>query len=354
MNSIRFYRIYDIGMEIDLNLLETVFANKYVTSRARFRRIRPKSIIMDTPPLLLNLEQISVVKEGITYDMSMVAKILDVGAVSLCIILELNRKDPGYLSDTAMLFPDQEDLSVYFNNSLGRLNEIISGNIPDFNVEEDFYEDYTIYTTEKLEDGFDPVQLLLCEKTDFSDQFREDTLRNVLSYSQDDLVIISWDGALIVSPETPDDILDLIEYANVQVFELRYYDRELINRIEKMYDDIGHADRMSWFGRMYRYHGIMVTTMEMYADLYEIIEKVNNLIKVTEDVYYAKVYETALREFRISQWSGSVTRKIDVLRENYSMLSDEVRIQHSYFLEWIIILLIAFEFGFALWQYMIK
>ena len=27
MTSIRFYRIYDIGMDIDLNLLETVFAN---------------------------------------------------------------------------------------------------------------------------------------------------------------------------------------------------------------------------------------------------------------------------------------------------------------------------------------
>ena len=82
-------------------------------------------------------------------------------------------------------------------------------------------------------------------------------------------------------------------------------------------------------------------------------ERVNNLIKVTEDVYYARVYETALKEFRIGQWSGSVTRKIDVLRENYSMLSDEVRIQHSYFLEWIVILLIGFEFLFAVWQYFI-
>jgi uncharacterized Rmd1/YagE family protein len=45
-----------------------------------------------------------------------------------------------------------------------------------------------------------------------------------------------------------------------------------------------------------------------------------------------------------------VTRKIDVIRENYSMLSDEVRIQHSNFLEWVIIILIALEFGLAIWQ----
>ncbi len=351
MTVIRFYRIYDIGMEIDLDRLEEIFGDRYVTSRARFRRIDPKSIVMDIPPLLLSLGNIPVLAGGKTYDMTMIAKILDIGAVSLCIVLDLKQEGPDCLCDTAVLFDDQEILSDHFNKALGELNNIIAENNPDFKLEIDFYEDYTIYIAGRFEEDLDPVQLLLCEKTEFSAQLREEILKNSLSYSVDDRVIISWDGALIVSPESPDDILDLIEYANVQVFELRYYDRELTKRIEKMYDDIGHADRMSWFGRMHRYHKIMVITMEMYANLYDVIERVNNLIKVTEDVYYAKVYETALREFRINQWSGSVTRKISVLRENYSMLSDEVRIQHSYFLEWIIILLIAFEFGFAVWQY---
>lgn len=45
-----------------------------------------------------------------------------------------------------------------------------------------------------------------------------------------------------------------------------------------------------------------------------------------------------------------MSRKIDVIRENYSMLSDEVRIQHSNFLEWVVILLIAFEIIVMLWE----
>jgi uncharacterized Rmd1/YagE family protein len=32
------------------------------------------------------------------------------------------------------------------------------------------------------------------------------------------------------------------------------------------------------------------------------------------------------------------------------MLSDEVRIGHSNLLEWVIIILIALEFGLAIWQ----
>jgi uncharacterized Rmd1/YagE family protein len=94
--------------------------------------------------------------------------------------------------------------------------------------------------------------------------------------------------------------------------------------------------------------------METQAEISETIEKVNNLIKVTEDVYYARVYATALKVMRSGQWSESVNRKIAVMRETYAMLSDEVRIQHSHLLEWVIIILIAFEFGFALWEYFFR
>jgi len=38
-----------------------------------------------------------------------------------------------------------------------------------------------------------------------------------------------------------------------------------------------------------------------------------------------------------------VNRKLATIRETYRMLSDEVNIQHAHFLEWIVILLIAFE-----------
>jgi hypothetical protein len=134
------------------------------------------------------------------------------------------------------------------------------------------------------------------------------------------------------------------------VLELRYYDRELTREMARMYDDIEHADRVSWFSRGGQYHAIMRHQMKISAEISETIEKVDNLIKVTEDVYYARVYASALKILRSGQWSESVSRKIDVIRENYSMLSDEVRIQHSNFLEWVVILLIAFEIVVMLWE----
>ena len=202
--------------------------------------------------------------------------------------------------------------------------------------------------TDRRDDSIDPVALLIGEKTNISPQIREDILRNSLSYTTDDLAILSWDSALLCNPDNPTDLIDLIEFANVQVLELRYYDRELTREMGKMYDDIEHADRMSQFRRGRQYHAIMVKLMETSAEISEIIEKVNNLIKVTEDVYYARVYATALKVLRSGQWSESVSRKIKVIQENYSMLSDEVRIQHSNFLEWVVIILIAFELVFMI------
>jgi len=350
MITLRFYRIYDIGREVNLDWLEKELARSFVTARTSFRRVKPKSIVMENPPLMLRLEPALVEQDGRPFDFTVVARIYDVGAVSLCFVYEKTDADLAVLEETALLFAGQEGLSDFFLKYLKTLGEIIKPHIKDFALNPDFFEDYTIHVTERLDDSIDPVVLLTGERTNISPQMREEIMKNTQCYTGDDCAILSWDAALLCNPEYPADLIDLIEYANVQVLELRYYDRELTRQMGKMYDDIEFADRPSRFRRMRHYHGIMAQLMETNAEISEVIEKIDNLIKVTEDVYYARVYATALKVMRIGQWSESVSRKIEVIRENYSMLSDEVRIQHSNFLEWVIIILIALEFALAIWE----
>jgi hypothetical protein len=291
-----------------------------------------------------------VEREGKQFEFTVVARVYDIGAISFCFILENEEAHFSTLEEIAFLFAGQEGLSEFYVQYLKTLGEIIKPHIKGFAINPDFFDDYTIYVTDHRDDSIDPVNLLIGEKINPSPQMREEIIRNSLSYTKEDLTILSWDSALLCNPESPTDLIDLIEFANVLVLELRYYDQELTHEMEKMYDDIEHADRLSQFRRSRQYHAIMAKQMETYAEISEVIEKVNNLIKVTEDIYYARVYATALKVLRSNQWSESVTRKIDVIRENYSMLSDEVRIQHSNFLEWIIIILITLEFGLAIWQ----
>jgi hypothetical protein len=351
--SLRYYRIYDIGREIDLDWLEGSLARTYFTARTSFIRLKPKSIMIEDPPLLIRMQPIQVERENRRFEFTAVARVYDIGAISFCFTHENPRADFTELEEIAFLFAGQEGLADFFEQYLQTLADILKPHIRNFAVNPDFFEDYTIYVTDRKGDTIDPVPLLIGERTPVSPQTREEITKNSLSYTMDDLAVLSWDSALLCDPESPTDLIDLIEFANVQVLELRYYDRELTRQIGKMYDDMEMADRsprFRWIRRMRQYHAIMAHLMESTAEVSEITEKVDNLIKVTEDVYYARVYAMVLKVLRSGQWSESVKRKIELIRENYSMLSGEVRIQHSNFLEWVIIILIALEFGLTIWQ----
>lgn len=350
MISLRFYRIYDTGHEIDLDQLERELARSYFTARASFLRVNPKSIMMDNPPLMLKMHDVSVEREGTTFNLVSIARIYDIGAISLCFAYEDADAHSSDLEEKALLFARHEGLSDLFDTYLKNIGEILGPHLPHFTIEPEFFEDYTIYVTNQIDETIDPAVLLSGERINFSAQMREEIIKNTLSYTTDDIAILSWDSALLCNPDNPTDLIELIEFANVQVLELRYYDRVLTRQMVKMYDDIEQADQMPRLRRMRKYHDIMAQLMETYAEISEITEKVNNLIKVTEDIYYARVYAMVLKVMRSSQWSDGVSRKIEVIHKNYSMLSEEVRIQHSDFLEWVIIVLIALELFLAIWK----
>ena len=60
MITLRFYRIYDIGREIDLDWLEKALAQNYFTARSSFVRVKPKSIMLEDPPLMIQMHPIRV------------------------------------------------------------------------------------------------------------------------------------------------------------------------------------------------------------------------------------------------------------------------------------------------------
>ena len=347
MFAIRFYRVYDTGLEIDLEAAPTAAG---ATARASFTRVSPKSIWIEHPPLLVRLPPVAVTVGGAPYVLSAVARVYEIGAISLCFVLEDPVAPPSALLPVALSFAGQRGLDRAYLDSLGVLRDVLGPELCARPLDPGFYEYYTVYVVDRDDPGLDPVQLLAGEVAAFSAATREDLLRNTLSYAIDDRAVLAWDAALLVAPEPPADLVELIEYAVVQVLELRYYDRVLTLQMQRMYDDIEAADRFGRFRRRREYRRLLNRLMETFAEVSEVTEGIENLIRVTEDVYYARVYATALRVLRADQWRASVDRKIDVVRANYQMLSDEVNREHGNFLEWVIIVLIALEFGFAIWE----
>jgi hypothetical protein len=85
---------------------------------------------------------------------------------------------------------------------------------------------------------------------------------------------------------------------------------------------------------------------DLYALIAEITDtnaRVENALKVTEDVYWNRVYSAALSTLRVEVWRRSITETLQVLRETAALLHDEAQEAWTTSLEVLVIVLIAVE-----------
>src|SRR6202041_3313354 len=68
---------------------------------------------------------------------------------------------------------------------------------------------------------------------------RDEVVRSGLSYYPTDLVVVGWAAALVYDkPEATSSVIDLLEYANTQLLEFRYYDEVLTTLLSNVYSSL--------------------------------------------------------------------------------------------------------------------
>lgn len=317
------YRIFDITEEIDLGVVERILSPEKPTSRLKLSRVRPKSIHIDNPPVTVELGGRELLLKGNVYPAIAAARIFDLGVVS--IVLKIKLPDSinfELLQDLSVYLYNTEDLSAVFQDYLDVIKKSLNINTPE--ERHGFVEDFTVYFFRRWNVEWNPVPILLAETDPLSEQTVQETLKNSFSYGQGDLAIITWDSALVCDSEGSTDIPDLLEFATTQLLVLRYYDRLLSIELIRSYDSIKMADRKGWWARLRYYRKIMKKLMQTVIDITEITEKIQKQLKVTEDVFYARVYGGALSIFRTKEWTDSIQSKVKIIQGNYEMLSDEL------------------------------
>ena len=117
-----------------------------------------------------------------------------------------------------------------------------------------------------------------------------------------------------------------------------------------MYDRIEAArSRTVWlFSR--RFSNLLGEIQRLFADSTELVERVENSLKVTDDVYLARIYSAALEIFRGKEWRAGVDRKLTLVRETYEMLNAESQAWRAEALEAAIVLLIVAEIVMAFFR----
>ncbi len=367
VGAVVLYRLYDVGYEIDLERALDFLATSPAEREAlrlkleRRRRAEAQAIRIKNPPVTISLGAEQFSAAGRRYDARVSARIFDFGVISLRMRLDL----PGALAWSAFAaFGDSAELSgaakAPFDRRIRELTDRIAPAIARLQIAP-VSEDYVVYRISRLESPagealpasavreLDVVPLLLNEHRPISEQARKELLPHWFSYYLDDLSIITWNTALVLDPaEGESDVQLILEFANAQLLELRYYDALLDAELPRMYDRIASARKRpgALLGR--RYAPLLTELQTLVADSTENVERTQNALKVTDDIFLARVYGAALELFRERAWRAGIDHKLGIIHQTYAMLNAESMAVRNEVLEVIIVLLILIEIILAM------
>jgi hypothetical protein len=348
--TLQLYRLFDLADAIDFASARACLASATISQRPVVSR--GGSIEIRQLPLAVGLAGVPVPLDEAAGEARLEARLYELGIVALCLHVPL--AGPLTWDAAASLLAGVQAappwLADVFRERMDTLRAAISPALlrPNATVRE---EDYTHLVVAQLGAGAPAsalarhpalVRAALGERKPLSAAAA--ALATPLSYYEDDLILLTWTSALIIDPDPAarDDAALLLEFANAQLLAFRTYDARVDAELAALTPRVARTRRIMWpvllSSRRFlsEVHGLI-------ADITDTSARVENALKVTEDVYWNRVYTAALTVLRVEVFRTGVADGLRVLREMASLLHDEAEATWTSFLEVLVIVLILIE-----------
>ena len=354
------YRVFDVGAEIDLDVAETA-CSTMTPRRATISVDPPELFSLAHPPLLVDMgtHELALSSAPKPIDVRLTARLFDYGAVSVQVAFPISQGTELAallpLCDEVYESPAIEKLArTHVDKLVTRLGASVKGR-HDWRGA----ETYTVIFLTELGDGRTAkdllaweslAKLLIGEPRDkkLSPAESRDVLKHTHSYFEDDVAVIDWNSAIVLEPGGSRAIPEILEFATSQLLELRYYDGVFDRELARIYDDLEGARRGPLALLRDPYARLGKAVLRRLVELTEFTERVDNALKIIGDVYLARVYQSAVRRFRIPAWQLSIDEKQKLVAQAYGFIRGEIEVRRSITLEVIVILLILAELVNAL------
>lgn len=337
--------VYDVALSIDLEQVEQRATQTKQRQSIKHGRRGPKHLVYNAPLRLT--EEAQPLPVGALRTIPAVDMVLyDFGAVTVVYGVDMNGPF-SRLSELSLNLYDNETLLADSKNRVEQLLQDIQGVVQRHGISETV-EDYVIFHIESLPEGV-PIQRLVTEHEQgiarvlraetqiLSADEVQDVMSGRISYGLNDVTIVDWNAALVVDPEG-EDICAVLEFANVELLEMRYLDRSLDSALERSY---ALLTRSRWKPGLRSGFADMKQIGKLQVDSAVLFEGVNNSLKLLGDQYLARVYRLVSQRFHLAEWDGTIIRKLETVESIYEKISDQVSNLRVEVLEWIIIILIA-------------
>jgi len=214
-------------------------------------------------------------------------------------------------------------------------------------------EDYFVFHVREIE-GSPSANDLLSTKGDriaqvvrgemaaLSDGERQEVLQSRISYYPNDLAVIGWNAAFIYdTPAGAETAIQLLQYANSQLLEFRYYDELLTKELEDVYDFLDAGGTGLW-GR-WRTARAASRLHTVLLDVNELTERADNAIKFLSDMFSARLYKLAAQKVGVPDYKDLVKEKLQTAEDLYRFMVEQFNQSRAFVLELMVVVILIIE-----------
>lgn len=335
---------FDVAVAINLDRTQRIVA----TERAALRHQRraPRYFDYQPAPLRVSEETAPLILGAIETRSNVDLVLYDFGAVLVAYSIPLIGPFDILLDLSETLY-DNAELLADARRRVGRLLQVIAAAVDRPSIAE-FVEDYVIFEIESFGEPVDVksfylsraqqlAQILRAERGELAEEEVSDAISHRISFGPGDLAIIDWHASILFDAHG-DDVRAVLEFANVELVEMRYLDSRLDQALGRAYDSLARSYKR--FIKVLRPSTDLEHIGQLQVDGAILFEGVNNALKLLGDQYLARVYRLVSQRFHLAEWDASILRKLDTLESIYEKMADRLAAVRMEVLEWIIILLI--------------
>src|SRR5262249_32077190 len=136
--------------------------------------------------------------------------------------------------------------------------------------------------------------------------------------------------------------MEILEFANSQLLEFRYFDQLLDSELERIYPQLQRTGWLySWLGG--RYARAARHVHSLFVDVHELTDKTENALKIAGDVYAARLFGLASARLGLNQWKANVQEKLKTLDDIYRFAVEHTSMARGELLELTIVLILVIE-----------
>ena len=342
--SVLFLNLYDVAEEIKLDRVRELLGAR--PQERVFKHAAPEYVRFERPPVLESIDVTGLAPQGATGQV----KYYDYGVISVLFEFPFSAEWDDVVALAARWMSGSEFESAALRVVKEKCKNVESALVRSYGNW--LNEDYFIFHLYEVpgsppaadlakDHGGDIARMVRGETIPLSREEHTEVLQSSISYYPSDLAVIGWNAAVIYDTHIgAQTAIQLLEYANSQLLEFRYYDELLTRVLAGVYGYL--KTPRGFFARWLRQKEAR-RLQSVTVEVTELVERVDNSIKFLSDMFSARLYRLAAHKVGVPDYKSLVNQTLHTAEELYRSLVDEFQASRGFVLELMVVIILVIE-----------